>query len=96
MVGGFLGKLESCFYVNMLVYSVVMKLKGELLLIDFLVILEESVICDGIVQFQYYQVIVDYWQWLDIVIFGIGLFNIFGNFIWCVFYGSDVIDYFND
>ncbi|CNE27930.1 sugar-binding transcriptional regulator [Yersinia mollaretii] len=96
MVGGPSGKLESRYHVNTLVYSAAMKLKGESLLIDFPAILEKSVIRDGIVQSQHYRAIADYWQRLDIAIFGIGSPNISGNSTWGAFYGSDVIDHFND
>ncbi|MDX5628946.1 MULTISPECIES: sugar-binding transcriptional regulator [unclassified Brenneria] len=95
MVGGPSGKLESRYHVNTIVYSAASKMRAESKLIDFPAILEQKLIRDGIMESQHYRAISEYWDKLDIAVFGIGSPNITGHSIWRAFYGSDVIEHVN-
>lgn len=95
IIGGFFGKLESCYYVNILIYGVVVRLKVEFYFVDFLVLLDNLLICNGIMQFQYFKIILFYWDSLDVVLVGIGLLVICDGVNWYVFYGSEESDDFN-
>ncbi|MGL6020238.1 MAG: sugar-binding transcriptional regulator [Gibbsiella quercinecans] len=95
MVGGPSGKLESRYHVNTIVYSAAVKMRAESKLIDFPAILEQKLIRDGIMESQHYRTIAEYWDRLDIAVFGIGSPNITGQSTWRAFYGNDAIAHFN-
>ncbi|MBJ7222849.1 MULTISPECIES: sugar-binding transcriptional regulator [unclassified Brenneria] len=95
MVGGPSGKLESRYHVNTIVYTAASKMHAESKLIDFPAILEQKMIRDGIMESQHYLSISEYWNKLDIAVFGIGSPNISGHSVWRAFYGNDVIEHFN-